>query len=123
MSAEAFGNLLKSFRQKTGKTMREFCVENKFDPGNYSRLERGRFPPPQREDLLEKYAVALGLARGSEEWIEFFDTAAACRGELPKDLLTDEELVEKLPVLFRILRGSPIPSGSLDELIEKIRKA
>ena len=102
--------------------MRDFCLENGIDPGNYSRLERGMFPPPQKEELLERYAVALGLARGSDEWIEFFDTAAACRGQLPRDLCEDE-LLEKLPVLFRTLRGSPVPSGDLDELIKKIRKA
>lgn len=123
MSTEIFGTLLKTLRQRTGKTMREFCLEHKFDPGNYSRLERGMFPPPQREDLLEKYATALGLNRGSEEWIEFFDTAAACRGELPKDLLSDKELLEKLPVLFRTLRGAPVSASKLDELIEKIRRA
>lgn len=123
MPATAFGNLLKTLRQKTGKTMREFCLEHGIDPGNYSRLERGMFPPPQREDLLEKYATALGLVRGSDDWLEFFDLAAACRGQLPKDLLTDEELLEKLPVLFRTLRGSPVSPDKLNELVDKIRRA
>jgi transcriptional regulator with XRE-family HTH domain len=123
MPTSAFGILMKSLRQKTGKTMRDFCLEHKFDPGNYSRLERGMFPPPQREDLLEKYATAFGLVRGSDEWIEFFDVAAAGRGELPRDLLDDDELLEKLPVLFRTLRGSQVSPEKLDELIEKIRKA
>jgi transcriptional regulator with XRE-family HTH domain len=123
MSSLTFGQLMKTLRQKTGKTMRDFCLENKIDPGNYSRLERGMFPPPQREDILEKYATALGLSRGSDEWIEFFDTAAACRGEVPKDLLDDEQLLTKLPVLFRTIRGSKISPEKLDELIEKIRRA
>jgi transcriptional regulator with XRE-family HTH domain len=123
MAATAFGKLLRSFRQRTGQTMRDFCIKNKLDPGNYSRLERGMFPPPQKEELLTRYATALGLVRGSEEWIEFFDTAAACRGELPKDLLTDQELLDKLPVLFRTLRASPVATEGLDELIDKIRRA
>lgn len=123
MPATAFGMLLKRLRQKTGKTMREFCLEHGFDPGNYSRIERGMFPPPQREDLLEKYATALGLVRGSDDWLELFDLAAACRGQLPKDLLTDEELLEKLPILFRTLRGSPVSPEKLTELIDKIRRA
>ncbi len=123
MPAIAFGKLMKSLRQKTGKTMRDFCLENRFDPGNYSRLERGIFPPPQREDLLEKYATALGLVRGSDGWLEFFDVAAASRGELPHDLCGDERLLEKLPVLFRTLRGSRISPEQLDDLIEKIRRA
>jgi transcriptional regulator with XRE-family HTH domain len=119
----AFGKLLKKLRIAKGLTLREFCQANKLDPGNYSRLERGHFPPPQKEELLEKYATALGLHRGSDEWLEFFDLAAASRGEIPKDLLTDEELLEKLPVLFRTLRGSGVPADKLDDLIEKVRRS
>lgn len=123
MPSQTFGHLMKSLRQKTGKTMRDFCLEHKFDPGNYSRLERGMFPPPQREDLLEKYALALGLSRGSEDWIEFFDTAAACRGEVPRDLFDDDAILAKLPILFRTIRGTKVSPEKLDELIEKIRWA
>jgi transcriptional regulator with XRE-family HTH domain len=118
-----FGKLLKKLRIVRGLTLREFCHANGFDPGNYSRLERGLFPPPQREDLLEKYALALGLHRGSDEWLEFFDLAATSRGEIPKDLLSDDEVVNKLPILFRTLRGSAMSPEKLDDLIEKIRKA
>lgn len=123
MAATAFSKLLKTRRQSTGQTMRDFCIKNKLDPGNYSRLERGVFPPPQKEELLAKYAIALGLARGSDEWLEFFDTAAACRGALPLDLIDDDALLEKLPALFRTLRGNQLSPEMLDELIEKIRRA
>lgn len=123
MSSISFGKLLKKLRLATGLTMREFCLEHGFDAGNFSRLERGVFPPPQREDLLGKYAEALGLARGTEEWIEFFDVAAASRGEIPKDLLGDQQLVDKLPALFRTLRGQPVSSAQLDSLVEKVRRS
>jgi transcriptional regulator with XRE-family HTH domain len=119
----AFGKLLKQLRMGKGLTLREFCQANRLDPGNYSRLERGLFPAPLREDILEKYATAFGLARGSDEWLEFFDVAAASRGEIPKDLLSDEEVVEKLPVLFRTLRGKAITSDVLDDLVNKIRRS
>lgn len=123
MAASAFGSFMKKVRIQKGWTLRDFCIKNGFDPGNYSRLERGLFPPPQREELLEKYATALGLTRGDDDWLHFFDLAAASRGELPKDLLSDEELLGKLPVLFRSLRGSAVPAHKLDELIEKARRA
>lgn len=123
MAAHAFGRLLKKLRADKGLTLREFCQANGFDPGNYSRLERGLFAPPQREELLERYANAFGLQRGSDAWIEFFDLAAAARGELPKDLLRDEDLLEKLPVLFRTLRGEKVPPEKLDQLVEKVRRA
>lgn len=119
----AFGNLMKKLRVDKGLTLREFCLANGFDPGNYSRLERGLFPPPQKEELLEKYAAALGLKRGSDEWLEFFDLAATSRGEIPKDLLADEELLDKLPLVFRTLRGSALSPEKLDDLIDTIRRS
>jgi transcriptional regulator with XRE-family HTH domain len=119
----AFGKLLKKLRMEKELTLREFCLANGLDPGNYSRLERGLFAPPQREDLLAKYATALGLGRGSGEWLEFFDLAATCRGEIPKDLLSDEEVLEKLPVLFRTLRGTRLPPEKLDEIVDKVRRS
>ncbi|MGH7135338.1 MAG: helix-turn-helix domain-containing protein [Pirellulales bacterium] len=123
MASEAFGDLLRKYRQRSGLTLRNFCLKHGFDAGNYSRLERGRFPPPQKEELLEKYATALELSRGSDEWIEFFDAAATARGQIPKDLLDDAQLVAKLPLLFRTLRGKQLPPDRLDALIERIRKA
>lgn len=123
MATDAFGELLKKHRQRAGLTLRHFCLKHGFDAGNYSRLERGRFSPPQKEELLEKYAMALGLSRGSDEWIELFDAAATARGEIPKDLLDDAQLVAKLPLLFRTLRGKQLPSERLDALIERIRRA
>jgi transcriptional regulator with XRE-family HTH domain len=119
----AFGKKLKELRMRQGLTLREFCQKHGFDPGNYSRLERGLFPPPQKEELLEKYAHALGLKRGSDDWLEFFDLAATCRGEIPKELLSDDEVLQKLPVLFRTLRASPIKPEQLDDLIDKIRRS
>jgi len=119
----SFGDLLKKFRAQKGLTLREFCLRNGLDPGNYSRLERGRYLPPQSSGQLEKYARALDLAEGSEEWLELFDVAAAARGKIPQDLLSDAELVEKLPVLFRTLRGQPVSPEKLDELASLIRRS
>src|SRR5262249_18628288 len=119
----SFGTLLKELRLRKGMTLREFCLANRIDPGNYSRLERGRFPAPQNEKTLERYAKALGLVRGSDEWLELFDVAAASRGEIPKDLLSDSEVVKKLPVVFRTLRGSPMPSEKMDDFIDEIRRS
>ncbi len=120
--SHAFGKQLKKLRTERGITLREFCASHGFDPGNYSRLERGLFPPPSKHELLERYAAALGLHRGSDDWLEFFDLAAASRGEIPQDLLSDDDIVEKLPIVFRTLRGSPVPLDKLDDLVEKIRR-
>jgi hypothetical protein len=62
------------------------------------------------------------LAKGTTTWYEFFDLAAASRGQIPEEILTDDKLVAKLPVLFRTLRGERVSEEKLDELIEAIRK-
>lgn len=118
-----FGDMLKRLRTEKKLTLREFCLANGIDPGNYSRIERGHFPPPQKPEIIEKYATALGVKRGSDVWLELFDLAAASRGQLPKDLKDDEQLLKKLPVLFRTLRGSAVSDESLDDLAERIREA
>jgi transcriptional regulator with XRE-family HTH domain len=117
-----FAAMLKRIRIAKAVTLREFCLTNGFDPGNYSRLERGLYPPPTPEHL-EKYARALGLAPGSDKWLELFDLAATCRGELPSDLMANDRVVEKLPVLFRTMRAKQVSPAQLDALIDEIRRS
>jgi transcriptional regulator with XRE-family HTH domain len=122
MKAKLFGNYFKRLRIKRRLTLRQFCEKFGFDAGNISKLERGLLPPPQSREKLEQYAQALGLKKGSTTWYEFFDLAAASRGQIPEEILTNDKLVAKLPVLFRALRGERVPEEKLDELIEAIRK-
>lgn len=116
-----FGAIHKKRRIALGKTLRQFCLENGLDPGNTSRLERGRLQPLQGVKLQER-ARMLKLEKGSNEWHEFFDLAAAERGTIPDDLLSDEEVVAKLPILFRSLRGRQPTEEDLDELVRKLRE-
>ena len=118
-----FGTFFREMRGKAGLSLREFCLENGFDPGNISRLERGLLPPPESHEKLDQYAKALGVKKGSDDWYTFYDLAAAERGRIPKDVLNDEEIVERLPVLFRTLRGQRVDDEALDDLIERIRRA
>lgn len=118
---KAFGELFKNRRQSLGYTLRRFCMEKSLDPGNISRMERGLLPPPQKSDKLEEYASYLEIPRGSDEWYEFFDLAHIASSKIPADLMEDEELVRKLPVLFRTVRD--LDDEKLDALIELIRRA
>ncbi len=83
----AFGALFKANRQALSRTLREFCLKHKLDPGNLSRMERGLLAPPQDREVLERYAKALEFKSGSDDWYTFFDLAAAAyfmfRGNLP----------------------------------------
>lgn len=118
-----FGKKFKQLRQKTGKTLRQFCLEYGLDPGNYSKLERGKNLPPKSRKKLEELSQFLNLKEGSDEWYDFFDDAAACRGTIPNYIMDDEELAKKLPLVFRTIRGEKVDSEKLEKLAEIIRQA
>lgn len=120
---ELFGTYFAQLRRgKLGLSLRKFCQEHGYDPGNISKLERGKLSPPQSREKIREYAEALGLAEDSDEWIEFFDRAAAARGDIPREILDNADIAEKLPVLFRTLRGDRVPDEDLDRLVEIITK-
>lgn len=117
-----FSRLFKEKRLATGKTLRQFCQEHGFDPGNLSKLERGLLPAPTTRDKLENYATALGLQEGTDDWYNFFDLAAAQAGRIPEDVLTKPNVVDKLPVFFRTLRGQKVTEEELDSLVKLIQE-
>lgn len=121
MSEMRFGPYLKDLRVKQGLTLREFCLNHGLDPGNMSRLERGLVAPPESLEKVEELAAFLGLKAGSEERQQLIDLAAADAGRIPDDVMSDEEVVAKLPILFRTLRGQKVPPEKLNELIRQIR--
>jgi len=47
----------------------------------------------------------------------------AARFPIPADLMSDEELVGKLPALFRTIQGKQLSPEQLDQLIETIRRS
>lgn len=110
-------------RERTDLSLREFAATHGLDAGNLSKLERGKLSPPRAREKLEEYAVALRLEAGSPEWYEFFDRAAASRGEFPADILEDADVVDHLPVLFRTLRGDRVPAEDLEKLLEIIKRS
>jgi transcriptional regulator with XRE-family HTH domain len=120
MPHKTFGEAFKDHRLALGMTLRQFCQANDVDPANISRLERGLLPPP-KDERLHAYARALKLVEGSDPWYEFFDLAAAAKGEFPADL-RDEELLTQLPALFRTMRGDPPTEEQLEHVVKLLRK-
>lgn len=118
-----FGEFFKQRRIVLKKTLRQFCTDNKLDPGNISRLERGLMQPPQGSEKLEEYARYLQIKKGSDDWYQFFDLARIEAGRIPDELLKDETVVASLPILFRTLRGQKISGKKLEKLVELIRKS
>jgi transcriptional regulator with XRE-family HTH domain len=116
-----FGEFFKQKRIEGGHTLREFCRIFGLDPGNLSKIERGLLAPPRSREKLEEYATFLQLEPGTDDWIEFFDRAAACKGVIPEELLEDDELVASLPLIFRTIRGKKVSSKVLNELADKLK--
>ncbi len=123
MSSKNFAEFFKEKRIGLGLTLRQFCQKNGFDPGNISKMERDVFSAPQSEEKLREYSKALGLKKGSDEWIEFFDRAAVSSRNLDMMKLNNENLIEKLPLLFRTLDNKELTEEKLDQIIELIKQA
>jgi transcriptional regulator with XRE-family HTH domain len=120
--AKSFGELFKAKRISRGLTLREFCRLNGFDPGNVSKIERGLFQPPQSKEMLSKYATALSIKEGSEDWLTFCDLAITSAGKLPDDIVTNQELMTALPILFRTVRNKKLDEEGLGKLIKSIKR-
>ncbi len=118
-----FASFFQALRKEHRITLRAFCEAAGADPGNISRLERRTIPPPQDREILSRYAKALNLKEGSDEWYLFFDLAAADRGIIPQDIMDDAELVKELPAFFRTLRGQKPTETEMRKVVEKIRKS
>ncbi len=123
MPKSPFGTFFKEMRIGQRVTLRQFCQDHGYDPGNISKLERGLLPPPESEAKLNEYARALKIRRGSDAWYQFFDLARASRGRLPPEILRNRDVIARLPLLFRTLRGRKVSEQNLNELIEMIRRA
>lgn len=86
-------------------------------------MERNAIPPPQDHGILSRYASALDLKEGSDDWYLFFDLAAADRGMVPKDIMDNDALVRELPAFFRTLRGQKPTESELKTVVGKIRNS
>lgn len=92
------------------------------DASNWSKVERGLLSPPQDEEKLREIAQALEIPLNSDSWKELRDSASIDAGLIPKDILSDEAIVNALPMLFRTIRGDKPTSEELDVLIKTLIK-
>lgn len=118
---EYFGSFFQMKRIEKGYTLREFCKTFKLDPGNISKMERGLLNPPSKE-RLEKLVEYLEIEKGSDDWHEMYDRAATVRGQIPEEILDNDELMKSLPIIFRTFRSKKVSEKAVHELIERIKK-
>lgn len=123
MSSNAFGELVRERRTQLRLSLRAFAEKAGMDPGNASRIERGQAAPPEAADVLDRIATALQFKKKTREYERMFDVAAIAKGRVPQDLLSDEDVAARLPILFRTLRGKPLTKEQFEKLIDSIRKA
>lgn len=116
-----FGEFIKRLRLDRDIGLREFCRRLSFDASNWSKIERGLLPPPQDNEKLDQISEILGIKKGSELYNEIKDKAAIDAGIIPKDLLSDQETLNSLPMFFRTVRSEKPTAEELKKLIEKVR--
>ena len=117
-----FGQLVKEERLDKGLGLREFCRKLGIDASNWSKVERGALAPPQDEKKLKEIAHVLGIEPNTDKWEALKDQANTDAGIIPKDLLSDKEVLNSLPMFFRTIRSEKPTPEELDKLIKKIRK-
>jgi transcriptional regulator with XRE-family HTH domain len=118
-----FGEMLRSRRKELRLGLREFALRAGMDPGNLSKIERGRLGAPQGDEVLDRICLALEYDLDSEEAQALKDRAIVEAGRIPADVLDDEEVLDRLPVLLRTVRNKKLDPEQLDRLIEMIKEA
>ncbi|HAZ07935.1 MAG TPA: hypothetical protein DCZ01_05285 [Elusimicrobia bacterium] len=121
--ANEFGAYFMQLRMSLRKTLRQFCLDNRFDPGNISRMERGLISPSTSDKVLQRYAEALKLSPKGPEWNRFFSLAATSAGKIPKRVLANKELMAELPVLFMALSGKKPSVEKLRRIIKIVKES
>ena len=117
-----FGKLIKEMRLQRSLGLRDFCRRLGEDASNWSKIERGLMPPPQNRQKLGKIASILEIRPDTEEWNNLIDQASIDAGIIPKDLISDKEVLNALPAFFRTIRSEKPSAEELDMVIERIRK-
>ena len=117
-----FGEFIKERRIAKGISLREFCKRLEIDASNWSKVERGVLAPPQDEERLKDIARALDIKFRSALWKEMKDKANIDAGIIPEDILSDEKVLNSLPIFFRTIRSEKPTPEDLDKLINMIRK-
>jgi transcriptional regulator with XRE-family HTH domain len=102
-----FGDFIKGKRLELGISLREFCQRHGEDASNWSKLERGLMQPPSSVVRLEQIGTYLRFEPESTEMMDLKDMASITRGEFPQSVLENEELMSKLPLVFRTANGAP----------------
>ena len=116
-----FGQFVKELRARQRLGLREFCLEHRHDPSNWSKIEREVLQPPRDEEILRSWARQLGLKPDTDDWLKFFEYAAVDAGRIPDHILEDKKLAAHLPAFFRTLSGQKPSREDMEKLLNIIK--
>jgi len=119
---QTFGDFFRGKRVSLGFTLRSFCEQYNYDPGNISRLERNILSPSVDTQKLEGYATALKIQKDSEDWTTFFDLAHTAKGKIPEDIQNNPHLLSVLPAFYRTARGKKLSKDKIEKLLDLLNK-
>lgn len=114
-----FHQFIQEKRMQKDVALREFCRTAGLDPSNWSKVERGIADPPKSKEVLNRIAEALKLNK--EEIDELMDLAMI--DSIPAELRPSDDILAKLPIFFRTVRGDKPTEEDLRKLIEKLRNS
>ena len=115
-----FGVLIKKKRLEKKMGLRVFADKIGEDPGNWCRIEQGKFPPTTDIKILDKICQVLELTDGEKDII--FDIAAReSKEKIPADIKHQIEENSIIPILFRTIDKKKLTKEQLKKLIERIR--
>jgi transcriptional regulator with XRE-family HTH domain len=117
-----FGDLVRGRRAELRLSLRDFAMRADVDAGNLSKLERGRLNPPQDAAVLDRICVALEWDPQGNPAQELRDIAAVENGRIPEDLLNDEEVLSRMPLLLRTVHNRQLDHEEIEKLIDVIRR-
>ncbi len=117
----AFGELIRSRREELRLGLRDFALRAEMDAGNLSKLERGRLNPPQDRAALDRICFALQWDPAGADAEKARDLAAVENGRIPNDLLEDDAVIAKLPLLLRTVHNRQLDADEVEKLIDIIR--
>jgi transcriptional regulator with XRE-family HTH domain len=110
-----FEDFVRDKRLAAKLTLRQFCLKASVDPSNWSKIERGLGEPPKSKELLDRIAYIFKLDQDEKHTL----TDLAIVASIPKELRC-ENVMEKLPIFFRTVRGEKPTEDELRKLFDVI---
>jgi len=117
-----FGEMIKAIRVEKKIGLREFCKMVSVDASNWSKIERGLLPAPRDKEKMQRVAEILGIEENSLQFEKLMDEAAISCGNIPNDILSDQAVLDSLPLFFRTIRSEKPSPEEIEKIIQKIRE-